>query len=208
MRAASSFLPIFKPGRMAGSSSSWFCKKFRNRFCITMQYDPSLNFSELVRQQRRRVVAPVFVVVGILVSCLAGCTSSGDVNQRAPEGRGVLPPVARPSSPMPAAAPRFFFRAESTDLSSRVLFQTDETADFRATVNEYSLSPNKHALLATSKSDRVLEMWTDHGELKLGGRPQEWKQGQMMMVPAGASIELTNPTNRELVVRLYVAEAR
>jgi hypothetical protein len=148
------------------------------------------------------------VIVAILASCLLGCTSSSDVNKRAPEGHGILPPIAQRSAPLLETGRRFAFHAESVDLSSRVLFQTDKDADFVVSVREYGLSPHEDISMAPSESDRVLEMWTDQGGLKIGGKAQEWRQGQMVMVPLGSSIELSNPTDRDLVIRLYAAETR
>jgi len=60
----------------------------------------------------------------------------------------------------------------------------------------------------TSEGASVLEMWTDRGDLKIAGRTQNWKQGGAVAVPNGSVVELTNTTDRELLIRLYTGEAK
>jgi|SRR5208337_512365 len=147
------------------------------------------------------------IAVAVLAGCLVGCTSSIDRNKRASEGHGVLPPVTTLSGPQAESSPRFAFHSESQELSSRLLFEADD-ADLRLSVREYSVSPHKSCTISKSENDAVLEMWTDRGSVTIGERTQDWKQGEMLTVPAGSSIELANPTDRELVARLYSVEAR
>ena len=123
------------------------------------------------------------------------------------EGHGVLPPVTTLSGPQAESSFRIAFRAESSELSSRILF-TAQDADLRVSVREFNVSPHNSSTIPKSPNDAVVEMWTDRGEITIGGRKQDWKQGEMVALPAGSSLELTNPTNRELVIRLYAVEGR
>jgi hypothetical protein len=159
-----------------------------------------------LRSERREFMR-LDIVIALLAGCLVGCTSSINSNQRALEGHGVLPPVAEMSGPQGERSPRFALRAESPEMSSRMLFSAED-GDLRVSVREYSVSPHSSSTISKSANDSVLEMWTDRGVLTFGGHKHDWKQGEMLAVRAGSSIELTNPTDRELVARLYSVEAR
>jgi hypothetical protein len=146
----------------------------------------------------------------LLAICLAGCNSQNLLDQRAPEGHGLLPRPTIPLTPPRRALANYAFQALSpaSDLSSRVLFETDEGPNSRVRVSEYSLPPHKGPSSARTEGATVLEMWTDQGTLKIGGHVQDWKQGGTLMVPDGAPVELTNPTDRELIIRIYTVEAK
>lgn len=160
----------------------------------------------ILRSERRELMR-LEIAIAVLAGCLLSCTSSINSNQRALEGHGVLPPVTALSGPQGERSLRFALRAESPELSSRMLFNAED-ADLRVSVREYSVSPHKSSTIPKSANDSVLEMWTDRGVLNIGGHKQDWKQGEMLTVRAGSSIELMNPTDRELIARLYLVEAR
>jgi hypothetical protein len=156
--------------------------------------------------EQRFVSSRIFVL--ILASAASFSCGSRDLsNKRAIEGRGLLErPVAVQS--LAAVAPAHAFHAESLDLSSRELFETSENPKFTLRVREFSLPPRRGPISTTFTTPVFLEMRTDRGTLKIGGNPQLWKQGALVTVPAHAPIELGNPTDRELIVRLYIAEAK
>jgi hypothetical protein len=93
-------------------------------------------------------------------------------------------------------------------MSSRDLFETSDDPSFTFRVRELSLPPGQALIDAAFAVPVFLEMRTHRGTLRIGGSPQDWKQGAIVSVPANAPIELGNPTERELIVRVYMAEPK
>jgi len=44
--------------------------------------------------------------------------------------------------------------------------------------------------------------------LMIGDKEQTWKQGARLTVAAGIPIQVANPTDRELIIRLHILEAK
>ena len=155
-----------------------------------------------------------FVLVAVLA--LDGC-SQKDSAPRAMEGRGLLPrPTelknlgahAVPDSQVfHSASPAF--SADSSSLKSlywRDRFETDEGGSFTFRVRELSVPPGRGQARTALPVSVLLEMRSPNGTLKISGVEESWKQDAIIGVPARAVIELTNPTDRELIVRFYFAE--
>jgi hypothetical protein len=103
---------------------------------------------------------------------------------------------------------RYAFDGGAAKSSSRVLFETADDPSFMIRVRDVSVPPGPDPVAVSLPATAALEMRTDRGRLKVGLNEQEWKQGATVMVPAGVPIELQNPTDRELIVRLYLVEAK
>jgi hypothetical protein len=154
--------------------------------------------------KRNRIlgVALIFAVV------LAGCKSQGVFSKRAKEGHGLLPRPATLSGPTVEITPTHAFIQESPNLYSRVLFETDEGGDFTIQIREYSLPPHQGLTTIHTAGDAILELRTDRGRLMIGDKEQTWKQGAMLAVATGIPIQVANPTDRELIIRLHILEAK
>lgn len=146
--------------------------------------------------------------ISVLAAMLVACSSDGVSNRRAKEGHGLLARPSTVSGVERGIASRFAFRQESSDLYSRVLFDTDEAPDSRLQVREFCLPAHEGPTTIRVAGDALLEMRTDRGTLIVGNREKEWKPGATLMVPARVPVQVSNPTGRELIVRLYILEAK
>ncbi len=157
--------------------------------------------------RRRRHFGPIMLVLMVAEALLSGCQSQDVSNRRAAEGRGIL---ERPTAVQNVVRPRRAraFQQASADSLSRDLFDADDQGKVGIHVRELCLPPGKGPVTTSWPSVALLEMRTDRGTLKIAGKPQEWKQGSIVMVPPDAQVELTNPTDRELIVRLDVVEVK
>ena len=146
----------------------------------------------------------IFVIMGMLVAC----SSDGLSDKRAKEGHGLLARPSTLSGTSRGVRSSFAFHQESPNLYSRVLFDTDEGLDFRFQVREFCLPAHEELTTIQVEGDAVLEMRTDHGRLIVGNREQEWKPGATLMVAARVPVQVANPTDRELIVRLHIVEGK
>lgn len=158
----------------------------------------------------------LFVLAAVLAS--AGCSQKESAS-RAVEGRGLLPRPSELKNPETLSVPashafrplssKLFASSTSRDeLFSRDLFETSEGGNFTFRVQELSVPPGQGPVGTTFQVSTLLEMRSPRGLLRIGGSNEAWKQDAIIGVPAGAAIELTNPTDRELIVRLYFTEAK
>jgi hypothetical protein len=156
-------------------------------------------------RQRHSGVAVLALIVA--EALLSGCQPQDLSNKAAAEGRGYL---ARPAAVQNLAGPKpaHPFQQVAADSFSRDLFEADDDGKLAVRVREWCVPAAKGPISSTLPSAALLEMRTDRGTLKIAGKPKEWKQGSMLMVPAKAQVELTNPTDRELIVRFYLVELR
>src|SRR5271166_5140712 len=113
------------------------------------------------------------LVASILI--LASCGSNdGSANKLAREGRGLLPRPTAATGTLAGSAPKQaflyqFLEEESPDLLSRTLFETEEPGNFKVSVREFSLPPRSGPETITLPKAAVLELRTDHGDLRIGG---------------------------------------
>lgn len=157
---------------------------------------------------KRRTRLETTPLIAIAVAFFVGCGSRDRFHIRATEGRGLLPRPAMASNSSAGPAPMYVFHKESSGLFSRLIFETDEDPRLKISVREFSLPPGRGPVTLSFAGAAVLEMRTDRGRLSLGAQPEDWRQGTSIMVPEGTPIGLANPTDRELIVRLCVLEAK
>jgi hypothetical protein len=143
----------------------------------------------------------------VTVIAFFGCGRKGPSNKLAAEGRGTLPSPVTIQGKL-TGAPNYAFLSDSAELSSRVVFETEEDPNFNIRIRDYSVPPGRGPVGITSANVAILEMRTDRGTLEIGKSPQTWNQGGTATVPAGTPIQLTNPTDRELIIRLYYVEGK
>jgi hypothetical protein len=148
----------------------------------------------------------VLVLAALLAGANFGCKSEQPLDKPAVQGRGLLPPVSAQGK-LYSAFVKNTFQAESNGLGTRILFHT-QGESFKVTVRELMLPPQTGPLSVERLGPAVLEMRTEKGSLKIDKKKQRWTQGGTVMISGSSSIELTNSTERELVVRLYVLEAK
>jgi hypothetical protein len=104
--------------------------------------------------------------------------------------------------------PRHALAPQDSGIFSRTVFEMNESPDFKVEIRDLSLPPGAKSSTRSQSETTVLEMRTDRGMVKIGEQSAEWQQDGDIVVPPGVPIELQNPTERELLVRLYLVEAK
>lgn len=148
------------------------------------------------------------LIASFALALLVSCNSQSSTDQRAAEGHGALPRPSAMSENRGGMRPRHALAPQDSGIFSRIVFETNEGPDFKVEVRDLSLPPGATTSTRSQSQTTVLEMLTDRGMVKIGGQSAEWQQEGDIVVPPGVPIELQNPTERELLVRLYLVEAK
>jgi hypothetical protein len=137
---------------------------------------------------------------------LVGNSCQNPVNQRAPEGHGILPPPTAGPVQLSKVASQYAFVADTSGLFSRTVFETTRDTNFNIAIRDFSVPPKTGPLNLRLTGAAALEMRSGQGIIKIANESTELRQDSIVRVPVGASIELINPSDRELILRVYLVE--
>lgn len=191
-----------------------FAVAIQNPISILQRYVPrTFNKSKhiairlVLKNMGRQSMRIRFLSVCVLVG-LAANACKGPVKQRALEGRGVLSPPATVPERLSETASQDAFVANTSGLYSRTVFATTQDPDFNIAIRDFSVPPKTGPLTLRLESPAALEKRSGQGIIKVANESSQIRQDSIISVPMGASIELENPNEQELIVRIYSVEAK
>lgn len=104
--------------------------------------------------------------------------------------------------------PKEAFHLEEGNVLSRTIYSTAGPANSQIEVRDFKFPPHAKSHLAALPGPGVLEVYSGHGSVSLGGQNEELSSGVITPVSAGQALEFDNKGDYSLVVRLYLVEGK
>src|SRR5215469_11992641 len=147
------------------------------------------------------------VAATVIISAWAGLACAQEM-RLAPEGRGLLPKPAEMPATLQGVPPPHPFTPDQSGGLSRTVFETDEDPNFKIVIRDFSFPPDKQPHSVTLPSAALLHLLDEPGEISIAKRRLVLTAGARTVVPAGAPIEVMNRSERAIVVRAFIVEAK
>jgi hypothetical protein len=154
---------------------------------------------------RIALVCGVAAIVGIAVW---GEGAWARDSRLAPEGRGLLPKPAKMPSTLGGVPPAYPFRPDPSGGFSRTIFATDEDADFKVVIRDFSFPPDGRSHTITFPSAAIVHRLSGFGVVSVSNQQLVLTPRARTAVPASAPIKVTNSGNESVVIRALIVEAK
>jgi hypothetical protein len=121
----------------------------------------------------------------------------------------VVEPAPKPAkSTLGGVPPAYPFRPEPSGGFSRTIFATDEDADFKVVIRDFSFPPDGRSHTITFPSAAFIQRLSGAGGIKFAGQPTTFTAKAGAAVRASVPIEVTNYDTEPVVVRALIVEAK
>jgi quercetin dioxygenase-like cupin family protein len=91
---------------------------------------------------------------------------------------------------------------------SRTIFATDEDADFKAVIRDFSFPPDGRPHTIAFPSAAVVHRLSGFGAVSVSNQQLLLTPRARIAVPAGAPIKVTNSGDEPVVIRALIVEAK
>jgi hypothetical protein len=163
----------------------------------------------------------ILTATALMVLCSQVCSQE---RQLAAEGRGLLPvPIVTPTPPslrqrsisqtqspaitLPGTGPHPF-EPDPSGGYSRTIFETDEDPNFKIIIRDFSVPPDQQAHAIILPAAAVLHFVGEPGEVSVANRRLALTPHDRTMVSANSPVEVVNRSDRQVVTRAFIVEAK
>jgi hypothetical protein len=153
-------------------------------------------------------VVVVCGIVATLISVLGNGTSGQDAPKLAREGVGLLPEPTETPATLGGTPPANPFVSDPSGGFSRIVFQTDESPDFKIIIRDYAILPDQQTHTLSLPSGALLHVLSGQGNVRVGQNRLELTTAARTMAPPGATLNVENSGKNPVVVRALILEAK
>jgi hypothetical protein len=140
---------------------------------------------------------------------LAGIVSVAAWGQElAPQGGGPLPEPSTVPTTLGGIPPEHPFEPDPSGALARTVFATDQDANFKLTIREYSFPPGNQTRTLTLPAAAVLQNRSALGEVSVAKQAVDLSGTARVAVAPGAPIDVTNNGDRAVVLRTIIVEPK
>jgi hypothetical protein len=104
--------------------------------------------------------------------------------------------------------PKEAFHLEQGNVLARTVYSTAGPANSEIEIRDFEFPPHVKTHLAGLPGPGVLEVYSGHGSLSLGGNSEDLTPGVIKATPARQALDFDNQGDFSLVLRVYLVEGR
>lgn len=141
-------------------------------------------------------------------TALACVAAQAQGERLATEGRGVVRAPSEMPTTFGGPPPEHPFVSDRSGTFSRTIFETDEDPNFRLVIRDFSFPPDRRTRTVTLPFAAFVHFLGEPGETTIAGHRAAVTSTARMAVPAGTPIEVMNPGEQPVVMRVLIVEAK